>query len=869
MIGVLRTLGITGVLALILALVFIGTTDDTLDELDKLASFGALLVAVLAFVTTRGQSAGEAVGGPRGTGLSRSRRDYLRWVIASNHDTDIRGTLIQGPYSLAVESVFVDVGLIPRPVHDPTGNPLEQVPGEPIAGAAGRQSIWDFLRKQEMRPLVVLGPPGSGKSTLLKHVALALARGRAKDLRGRVPILLTIRDHAAAIGEDGTLPLVDVVTGSLPAKLRPVYSWLERQLDRGRCIVMLDGLDEVPDSLRPAVADWVARQIAALQGSGFLLTSRPYGYQSTPLASADVVQVRPFTGQQIEDFLRRWYQATEIRRTGRQDDGVLAEARNRADDLVERLANAPNLRDLAINPLLLTMMAHVHAYRGVLPGSRVDLYRAICQAFLGGRQEVKGISSSLTTDQRESVLKVLALVMMEKRLRDMPTVEAAAAISATLRRVAPQITPLAFLKETEEQSGLLLEREGGVLTFAHLTFQEYLAAVEVHDRGRPEWLGEHTDDSWWRETTILYCAQADAGPVIEACLDQGTARSLELALDCLDTARELDPALRARAEALLAAEAETHQGSLGKALLLRKLRRVREAGDGITLVSEPTSNAEYRAFLREHADDPDLQPLHWPYATVTADAPVVAVPLPACPLFSAWLTAQQSTRFRYEIDRTGTDRSAERALQNWQDRLLTPMIPPSYRSGEVRGRRASSDLSNSGVTIDDGQQLRDAMIAGFREGNFRPLKLWTLRWDFPNTGAGNLIGPVSMVRGMVADNLSGGIGKPSVGDLQRALARATELARPAAGAATTHLLNARAGWMSWLSGSAGPHAVIQQLVENLFALVLEASREGDAGLAEVVYPMLDWAVTLHWRMYGLAPGPELWIRRYEITTPAA
>ncbi len=47
-----------------------------------------------------------------------------------------------------------------------------------------------------------------------------------------------------------------------------------------------------------------------------------------------------------------------------------------------RLDGAPGLYDLTVNPLLLTMIATVHRYRGALPGSRVDLNGEICQVML-------------------------------------------------------------------------------------------------------------------------------------------------------------------------------------------------------------------------------------------------------------------------------------------------------------------------------------------------------------------------------------------------------------------------------------------------------------------------------------------------------
>jgi hypothetical protein len=50
-----------------------------------------------------------------------------------------------------------------------------------------------------------------------------------------------------------------------------------------------------------------------------------------------------------------------------------------------------------------------------------------------------------------------------------------------LLRVKQGVTPGDFLASVENDSSLLLEKEAGdIYAFAHLTFQEYLAACHAH-----------------------------------------------------------------------------------------------------------------------------------------------------------------------------------------------------------------------------------------------------------------------------------------------------------------------------------------------------------------------------------------------------
>ena len=110
--------------------------------------------------------------------------------------------------------------------------------------------------------------------------------------------------------------------------------------------------------------------------------------------------VQPFNLKQMEQFLQNWYLQNEVLRQVRKEDpGVRAEANRKYQDLVKRINNYPPLAAMALNPLLLTMIATVHDNRGALPGSRVELYAEICDVLLVRRQEAKGVPEQLQLAQ--------------------------------------------------------------------------------------------------------------------------------------------------------------------------------------------------------------------------------------------------------------------------------------------------------------------------------------------------------------------------------------------------------------------------------------------------------------------------------------
>lgn len=318
---------------------------------------------------------------------------------------------------------------------------------------------------------------------------------------------------------------------------------------------MLDGLEVADPALRGQVVAWVERQANACCNNRFMVSSRPHGYQSNPLSSATVLEAAPFSWKQVQRFVHNWYLATEVMRTQRQDTGVEQQAREGAEELLGRLRRTQVLSELAINPLLLTMIANVHYHSNKLPERRVELYAEICEVFLGKRQAARGIESDsdLTPMQKQRVLQVLAHEMMSRKTRTLPLDDVAGVISEPLSRVSPGMAGSAFVKVIEEGSGLLVEHEHGIYAFSHLTFQEYLASEHVRDLRLDGALVERVEDTWWHETIRLYCARADATPVIRACLRPArpSLAVLSLAVQCLDEARDVQPEVRARLVELL------------------------------------------------------------------------------------------------------------------------------------------------------------------------------------------------------------------------------------------------------------------------------------------------------------------------------
>jgi hypothetical protein len=534
--------------------------------------------------------------------------DSLRYV-------DVQDLATGGEHIPELSDVYVDVALVSRAPHEASGNPL----GQAVEDASERQSISQLLDRRSRAVLALVGQPGSGKSTLLVHAARhsAATAGRWLLGRRRVPVLLALREQAGLIVAEPTISLPDVIRAAVgSAAGKEPGGWWERQLRRGRCLVLLDGLDEVPSADdRLAVADWIERQIAAHPDNHFVVTSRSYDLLGPLTAQADVFVTQPFTAEQVQLFLDRWYLAAERHATGASGGAAQRAVRIRAGESSARLTSLlrehPALNDLAVNPLLLTMMATAHRYRGALPDSRADLYGEICRVLLSRRGQAKDLPELVPWPAKQALLAALAFQMMRDHVSSLPAGRVLEIVRPQVERFPPSVTAEAFLDDVS-RNGLLVEAPAGRYAFTHLTFQEYLAARHVSaNPDLVKCLADNASDPWWRETILLYAATADASPIVRACLDSGTIPTLTLAFDCDEASTEMDPDLRQRLdrERRRAYEPDCppeHRRLIAGVQAARLVRQALTTASGDRICARPVPADLYWLFLADtQAPQPD------------------------------------------------------------------------------------------------------------------------------------------------------------------------------------------------------------------------------------------------------------------------
>lgn len=441
---------------------------------------------------------------------------------------------------LSLKNIFVTVHLSPKNLLQVSPNLLKKIETEDSSQQLEDREIGYYLalmqKYPEFRRLAILGAPGSGKTTLMRYLTLMYVSRKPRRLHRKapqwLPVLLYLRDIEPKILNKPEIPLAELLTEWVQElqrvnPLKVPENWFNRKLSQGKCLVLLDGLDEVANTThRQAVSRWVDQQMYEYPDTPFILTSRRLGYEEAQLKSAmQVLEVEPLSFEQIEQFVSNWYQEVErLRRGGQNDLGTKDAAYRNTENLLNQVQEHKALRDLASNPLLLTLIVTAHQQNQSIPFRRVELYQTICEVMLGKRQEAKGIRSQLSIRDKLSVLQPLALELMQRQTRQFQLWEVETLFTEHLAKLPNPPETLDFLKQLQAVDALIAKEREGDYEFAHLSFQEYLAAVEVKETKQEEIFLNVLQDpdqlSWWADTMRLYAAQTDATQLVEAIVQE-------------------------------------------------------------------------------------------------------------------------------------------------------------------------------------------------------------------------------------------------------------------------------------------------------------------------------------------------------------
>ena len=377
--------------------------------------------------------------------------------------------------------------------------------------------------------LMLLGAPGVGKSTFLRKVGLEALKGREGNFAHEcIPVFLELKRFTADQIDIEALIIHEFKICGYPYPDQMVRTGLES----GKLLILFDGLDEVPSANVNNVIRKIEDFVDQYSQNRFIASCRIAAYTGG-FRQFTEVEMADFDDAQIEAYIKNWFDSTPDRYRYQLDEEV------KTADQCWKALNARGhhaTKELARNPLLLTLLCMVYDNSQNFPQNRADLYEKALSIFLEEwaaekrvRQE-ESISQYLDVPAEKRMLSEIAAKNFEasyllfskdeliKQIREFG--EGNANTPSTFD--APKIFETILVDQ-----GLFVERVSASYSFSHLTFQEYLTASYIKEvRSIQRLVTNHLHDKRWREVFLLTAGLMHTADDLLEAMKMEAAKSL-------------------------------------------------------------------------------------------------------------------------------------------------------------------------------------------------------------------------------------------------------------------------------------------------------------------------------------------------------
>ena len=374
----------------------------------------------------------------------------------------------------------------------------------------------------ENQYLYVLGGPGAGKSTFLRRVGLEALKGTEGNYQHDcIPVMIELKQF-----NKGHVDLIAAIAEELAYFGFPDQKTAtEHYLERGKLLLLFDGLDEVPQAYFEEIQEKIAKLNTKYSDNRMILSCRIAAYESA-MTGFETVELADFDEEQIEKFIHNWFSSEKDRQN------------KVAEECWDQLKQ-PQYRaslELAQTPLLLAFLCITYDEYEDFPAQRHQLYAEALEILLRKwdaqkrgikRDKIKNIYANWTTNLELALLAELAYDFFSENELFFSKEKVLEYIEVFLTETegdAKQIDTEAVLEAIVLQQGILVERVKGIYSFSHLTLQEYLTAKFISEDNRriEKLVKEHLTDERWQEVFLLLAGIKDKADDLLLLMEQTT-----------------------------------------------------------------------------------------------------------------------------------------------------------------------------------------------------------------------------------------------------------------------------------------------------------------------------------------------------------
>lgn len=371
--------------------------------------------------------------------------------------------------------------------------------------------------------VVLIGGAGLGKSTSLNYLFCnyeKLYNCFALKLK------INLKDYASDISDkhhDILWCLTAEFSKHIPRNeltSEDVSTLLAEYLQKGKCLVIFDALDEIPvQASRDKVRDEISTFCDVYYSNRFIISTREVGYLRNRFDKDFVhIRINEFNMSQIKQYSENWL---KINHEGKDFEDFW----KRFEIELKRA----KCQGLIKNPIILILALVIFDVQNSLPNRRVEFYKKCVDTFLIAREDRKNAFTQTDSFKNilgdNSVVPKIAHYKFDKINEDMGyhfTMEELKeaimqAIAVPSRRQWHEPVQL-FAKYLINRTELIRETDEDILDFAHKTFYEYFLAVyyaqeyETKDLIKllDSWIGDPNNDEMARLIIEVIIEKNDA-----------------------------------------------------------------------------------------------------------------------------------------------------------------------------------------------------------------------------------------------------------------------------------------------------------------------------------------------------------------------